>query len=90
MVPPLRLERKTHSLEGCCSIQLSYEGKKQYTGRSLTFDVVYWPRSKSIYSIPLCFVARRGVEPLFSEWKSDELTDIRTRHDIFMFLKYLQ
>lgn len=24
MVPPARLERATHSLEGCCSIQLSY------------------------------------------------------------------
>ena len=26
MAPSRRLERLTHSLEGCCSIQLSYEG----------------------------------------------------------------
>ena len=24
VMPPARLERATHSLEGCCSIQLSY------------------------------------------------------------------
>ncbi len=28
-MPPARLERATHSLEGCCSIQLSYESIKE-------------------------------------------------------------
>ena len=28
-MPPARLERATHSLEGCCSIQLSYESVKR-------------------------------------------------------------
>lgn len=33
-MPPARLERATHSLEGCCSIQLSYESIKR-TNRNL-------------------------------------------------------
>ena len=28
-LPPARLERATHSLEGCCSIQLSYGSVKE-------------------------------------------------------------
>ena len=28
VVPPVRFERTTHSLEGCYSIQLSYEGMR--------------------------------------------------------------
>jgi hypothetical protein len=27
-IPSARLERATHSLEGCCSIQLSYESER--------------------------------------------------------------
>jgi hypothetical protein len=30
-MPPARLERATHSLEGCCSIQLSYGSIKRAT-----------------------------------------------------------
>jgi hypothetical protein len=30
-MPPARLERATHSLEGCCSIQLSYGSTKRAT-----------------------------------------------------------
>ena len=37
-VIPARLERATHSLEGCCSIQLSYGTGKKAAANIITFS----------------------------------------------------
>ncbi len=39
-VIPARLERATHSLEGCCSIQLSY-GTVSFPGRGVQIYAIF-------------------------------------------------
>ena len=56
---PRRFELLTHSLEGCCSIQLSYGTLKRTNGRGSgirTYDILL-PK-QALYQAELCPVLR--------------------------------
>ena len=52
-VIPARFERATHSLEGCCSIQLSYGTILKLWGKSNGFCLHYQMNS---HHVPLFFI----------------------------------
>ena len=59
-VIPLRFERKTHALEGRCSIQLSY-GTILNCGAKLRFSVKFAKILRRKYFVNRCFYIRLDV-----------------------------
>src|SRR5437763_11096347 len=57
LVSPAGLEPATHSLEGCCSVQLSY-GEEMWSGRE---DSNLRPPAPKAGALPDCATPRRGV-----------------------------
>ena len=76
-----RLELATSCVTGRRSNQLSYT-PITYGGhnRTWTYDPLLVRQVLSQLSYATIMVPRRGIEPLFPEWKSDVLTTERTGH----------
>ena len=60
IVIPLRFERKTHALEGRCSIQLSY-GTILNCGAKVRFSVKFAKILRRKYFVNKCFYIRLDV-----------------------------
>ena len=60
LVSPLRFERKTHALEGRCSIQLSY-GTSLNCGAKVRFSVKFAKILRRKYFVNRCFYIRLDV-----------------------------
>src|SRR5436853_6393422 len=70
LVSPAGLEPATHSLEGCCSVQLSY-GEEMWSGRE---DSNLRPPAPKAGALPDCATPRRVAQQVASEAHSEFLS----------------